>query len=114
MAFIELHYHSDALKTAVSVNVLLPEKSKTLIGMDGKQEENMKTVFLLRCGNALALQKRPNNGLLAGMWQLPCFNGELDEQQALQKLVDLQLQPSALCLYSRKKHVLRSLLHFRE
>lgn len=47
MAFLELHYHSDALKTAVSVNVLLPEKSKTLIGMDGKQGENMKTLFLL-------------------------------------------------------------------
>jgi S-formylglutathione hydrolase FrmB len=47
MAFLELHYHSDTLKTAVSVNVLLPEKSKTLIGMDGKQVENMKTVYLL-------------------------------------------------------------------
>lgn len=47
MAFLELHYHSDALKTAVTVNVLLPEKAKTLIGMDGKQEETMKTVYLL-------------------------------------------------------------------
>ena len=47
MAFIELHYHSDSLKTAVSVNVLLPEKAKTLIGMDGKQEGKMKTLYLL-------------------------------------------------------------------
>lgn len=47
MAFLELHYHSDALKTAVTVNVLLPEKAKTLIGMEGKQEERMKTLFLL-------------------------------------------------------------------
>lgn len=47
MAFIELHYHSDTLKTAVSVNVLLPEKSKTLIGMDGKMDGSMKTLYLL-------------------------------------------------------------------
>lgn len=47
MAFIELHYHSDALKTAVTVNVLIPEKAKTLIGMDGKEAENYKTLYLL-------------------------------------------------------------------
>ena len=47
MAFIELHYHSDALKTAVTVNVLIPEKAKTLIGMDGKETENYKTLYLL-------------------------------------------------------------------
>lgn len=47
MAFIELHYHSDALKTAVTVNVLLPEKSKTLIGMEGKQEQSAKVLYLL-------------------------------------------------------------------
>lgn len=47
MAFIELHYHSDTLKTAVSVNILLPEKAKTLIGMDGKQEGKIKTLYLL-------------------------------------------------------------------
>ena len=47
MAFIELHYHSDALKTAVTVNVLLPEKAKTLIGMDGKESSTYKTLYLL-------------------------------------------------------------------
>lgn len=47
MAFLELHYHSDALKTAVTVNVILPEKAKTLIGMDGKTQKEMKTLYLL-------------------------------------------------------------------
>ena len=47
MAFIELHYHSDALKTAVTVNVLLPEKAKTLIGMDGTESPTFKTLYLL-------------------------------------------------------------------
>lgn len=47
MAFIELHYHSDALKTAVTVNVLLPEKAKTLIGMEGTENTGFKTLYLL-------------------------------------------------------------------
>lgn len=47
MAFIELHYHSDTLKTAVTVNVLLPEKAKTLIGMDGVENKKFKTLYLL-------------------------------------------------------------------
>ena len=47
MAFIELHYHSDALKTAVTVNVLLPEKAKTLIGMEGAENARFKTLYLL-------------------------------------------------------------------
>ena len=35
------------MKTSVSVNVLLPEKTKSLIGMDGKQAGKMKTIYLL-------------------------------------------------------------------
>ena len=33
MAFLQMNYHSDALGIGVSVNVVLPEKAKTLIGM---------------------------------------------------------------------------------
>lgn len=49
MAFLELHFHSDALKKAVTVNVLLPEKAKTLIGMDtaANGDGSYKTLFLL-------------------------------------------------------------------
>ena len=47
MAFIELHFHSDSLKTAVTVNVLLPEKAKTLIGMEGTEGNHFKTLYLL-------------------------------------------------------------------
>lgn len=48
MAFLELHYHSDALKMGVSVNVILPERAKTLIGMRADSgAESYKTLFLL-------------------------------------------------------------------
>ena len=47
MAFCELRYHSDALGFAVSVNVVLPETAKTLIGMQTGAGETYKTLYLL-------------------------------------------------------------------
>ena len=47
MAFCELRYHSDALGRAVSVNVILPENAKTLIGMNTSAQETYKTLYLL-------------------------------------------------------------------
>lgn len=47
MAFIQLNYHSDALKMGVTVNVILPEKAKTMIGMDAKGGTTYKTLYLL-------------------------------------------------------------------
>ena len=40
------------------------------------------TVFCLRCGDRLAVERRPSSGLLAGLWQLPNTPGLLDERQA--------------------------------
>lgn len=37
-----------------------------------------KTVFLLYCDGKVALQKRPDTGLLAGLWQLPELPGTLE------------------------------------
>lgn len=45
-----------------------------------------KTVFLLRCGEHYALQKRPDKGLLAGLWQLPEVSGILEVPEAISRL----------------------------
>lgn len=47
MAFFEMKYFSDTLKTAVCVNVILPEKSKNLIGMSTECYKSYKTLYLL-------------------------------------------------------------------
>ena len=47
MAFIEMKFYSEALRQGVSVNVILPEKTKTMIGMDGTAAEQYKTLWLL-------------------------------------------------------------------
>ncbi len=46
MAFIQLQFHSDALMVQVSVNVILPERATTMIGMDASGEETFKTLYL--------------------------------------------------------------------
>ena len=43
-----------------------------------------KTVLLLCRGGRAALRKRPDRGLLAGMWELPNVDGTLTEAEALE------------------------------
>ena len=54
--------------------VKLPKKAK-------RQED--RTVFLLRCGEHWAIEKRPNKGLLAGLWQFPNESGHFSAEEAV-------------------------------
>ena len=47
-----------------------------------KRRVEEKTVFILRCGDSWALLKRPEKGLLAGLWQFPDTPGFLDAGEA--------------------------------
>lgn len=47
MAYLKLHFHSDSLRRAVAVDVILPESSDTLIGMKTGAEKSYKTLWLL-------------------------------------------------------------------
>ena len=52
-----------------------------------------RTVFLLYTEEKLALQKRPQEGLLAGMWELPASLGALSAEQALSQARAWGLDP---------------------
>lgn len=56
-----------------------------------RQEE--RTVLVLRCGDKLAVCKRPKSGLLAGLWQLPDIPGTLTLKQALEQAERWGLHP---------------------
>lgn len=45
-----------------------------------------RTVFLLTCGGKLALRRRPEKGLLAGLWELPSMPGKLGGEEAAKAL----------------------------
>jgi len=47
-----------------------------------RRTEDM-TVFILSCDGAYALSKRPDKGLLAGLWEFPNVSGKLDTTDAI-------------------------------
>ena len=64
--------------------VKLPKKKK-------KQED--RTVFLLRCGDRWAVEKRPARGLLAGLWQFPNDEGCMTAEEAVRWAEQRGLHP---------------------
>ncbi len=82
--------------TAAGLPVKLPKR--------GKREEE-KTVFLLSCDGKYALEKRPNRGLLAGLWQFPNISEKLDAVTALVKVEEMGLHPKEIYRQVERNHV---------
>ena len=64
-----------------------------------------KTVFLLRCGDRIALRKRPRTGLLAGLWEYPNVPGTLTVEAALEQAETWQTHPTAPETAVEKTHI---------
>ena len=63
------------------------------------------TVFLLRCDGRTALRRRPDGGLLAGLWEFPNVPGHLSPEQAVRAAEGWGAQPRELVLSLRRTHV---------
>ena len=63
------------------------------------------TAFILRCGDSFALEKRPDSGLLAGLWQFPNINGKLDAPKAMAWAAEQGLKPENIRRITEKKHI---------
>ena len=64
-----------------------------------------KTVFILFCDGRFALEKRPNQGLLAGLWQFPNTPGKLAAQEILCRVENYSLKPREIILQVERKHI---------
>ena len=64
-----------------------------------------RTVLLLRCEGRLALCRRPEKGLLAGLWQLPDVPGKLDAAQALALAVQWGVRPTGIEKSAHRTHI---------
>lgn len=82
--------------TAEALPVKSPKKEK-------RQED--RTVFLFSCDGRYALEKRPDKGLLAGLWQFPNVSGHLDTAQALAAAENMGLRPKELLREVSRKHI---------
>jgi len=64
-----------------------------------------KTVFLLRCGARFAVVRRPDQGLLAGLWSFPNVDGFLTPQQALDQAAAWGCEPEAVERSVERGHI---------
>ena len=78
----------------------LPVKSPK---RERRQED--RTVFILSCDGRFALEKRPEKGLLAGLWQFPNRPGKLDTRAALDAVTAMGLHPRELLREVEKTHI---------
>ncbi len=69
------------------------------------RRQEQRSVLILRCGETIALQKRPGKGLLAGLWELPNRLGLLDAQGALDWAAALGVQPAELIKSLTRRHI---------
>lgn len=79
---------------------VLPKKSKKQAPV---AEE--KTVFLLVCEGKIALQKRPESGLLAGLWEFPNLPRKVSLKKAPETLKDWGLTVTTLHALPKARHV---------
>lgn len=70
-----------------------------------ERRKEQKTVFILRCGSALALSKREERGLLSGMYELPNTKGLLSEAEAAEYVAGLGVKPLNLQYTIARSHV---------
>ena len=63
------------------------------------------TVFVLECEGAFALRKRPETGLLAGLWEYPNVPGQLEAPEALAQAEAWGLHPRAIEQVLERSHI---------
>jgi len=83
-------------QTAARLPVRQPKKQRRQAQM---------TVFILRCDGRYALEKRKDEGLLAGLWQFPNIPGKYDTQAIMEKVEELGLKPQDIEKIVEKKHI---------
>lgn len=64
-----------------------------------------KTVFLLACGDKVAVRKRQSKGLLAGLWEFPNVEGHMTKQQAADIAAEWQTAPEQMQMNYNYTHI---------
>lgn len=93
-----LHGMCEAKKQSLQSNFPVKTKKKP-------RRVEHRTVFVLTCGEKLAVCKRPKSGLLAGLWQLPDVTGELTAEQAIAQAETWGVRPIAIEKTVKRQHI---------
>lgn len=74
-------------------------------GTKKARKKEKKTVMILRRGDRIAIEKRPDKGLLAGLWQFPMLEGSKAKDEIFQWLADQEFQWDDIESAGKHKHV---------
>lgn len=64
-----------------------------------------RTVLILRDGDKVAIRKRPDQGLLAGLYELPNIEGKLNAEEVLAKVKQMHYMPIRIQKLTAAKHI---------
>ena len=78
----------------------LPVKSKAKA-----RKIEARTVLILRDGDKVAIRKRPDRGLLAGLYELPNVEGKLSQEEVLGLVKQMGLEPVRIQRLASAKHI---------
>lgn len=72
-----------------------------------KKERRMeeKTILILKEGNRVAVRKRPDKGLLAGLYELPNLKGRQSDEEVLRQVKEWGLSPIRILPLEDAKHI---------
>ena len=84
-----------------------PHRESELPVMPPKKEKKTEklTVFVIRCGDRTAVNKRPGRGLLAGLFELPNAKGHLNTDEAVDWLRSHHVEPLRITPMGGAEHV---------
>ncbi len=83
-------------KLTDSIPFKSPKKERRILPM---------TVFILECEGKFALRKRPETGLLAGMWEFYNIPEEMDKEKALSFLEEKEIPVKEITPFGKAKHI---------
>lgn len=64
-----------------------------------------RTLLIFERDGWIGIQKRPQKGLLAGLYEFPAWNGELTQENLAKKLSDLEIYPAAIHAMGAATHI---------
>ena len=82
--------------TVEELPVKAPKKARTI---------EQRTVLVIQDGASTAIRKRPDTGLLAGLYELPNVEGHLTKKAALAQVKDMGLEPLRIEALPDAKHI---------
>ena len=82
--------------TVEELPVKAPKKARTI---------EQRTILVIQDGASTAIRKRPDTGLLAGLYELPNVEGHLTEKAALARVKAMGLEPLRIEALPDAKHI---------